>query len=229
MVTQVDNSTKRSIDWTLLERHFSSARLERYCEHQSADQAKAIDDYVYNLRLAGAMIPMLHVLEIALRNGIHNRLKTHYDKEDWWCEWINDPNFKNQNDKLTKTTKRLESEKARCTPNKIVAELDFGFWVSFFNEKYQAVLWKPLRQIFTQCPKRQRQRHKISKRLNAVRKLRNRVFHHEPLLWLNPDLEKQHQTGIEVIEWIDPKLKRWLQHHDHLPTMWLDHQWRNRQ
>ena len=83
MTQQIDNSIDQNADWTLLKRHFSSARLDRYYEHRSADQAKAIADYINKLRLAGAMIPMLHVLEIALRNGIHNCLRTHYGKEDW--------------------------------------------------------------------------------------------------------------------------------------------------
>ena len=215
-MTQTNTAITPNADWTLLELHLSSARLGRYHKHRSGDQTKAMGDYIHNLQLASAMIPMLHVLEIALRNGIHNHLKGHYKREDWWCKWANDSQFERQYDKLNTTRKRLKP----CTPDKLVAELNFGFWVTCFNTNYQDSLWKPLRSIFTRCPKEQRQRHEISTRLNAVRKLRNRVFHHEPLLWLSPDLGQQHQAGIEVIGWIDPKLKQWLQPHDHLPMMW---------
>lgn len=104
----------------------------------------------------------------------------------------------------------------------MLAELTFGFWTSLFNVQFQAVLWKDLRLVFARCPKPQRQRHNISAALNRIRDLRNRIFHHEPLLWLIPTLLEQHQTGVTVINWVDPELGQWLGNHDRLPAVWAD-------
>jgi len=78
-----------------------------------------------------------------------------------------------------------------------------------------------LRLVFPRCPKSQRQRHTVSSALNQIRELRNRVFHHEQLLWLTPALIDLHAKGVEVIGWLDPKLPPWLAGHDRLPATWL--------
>lgn len=56
--------------------------------------------------------------------------------------------------------------------------------------------------------------------MNQVRDLRNRVFHHEQLLWLNPALIDLHSKGIEVVGWLDPQLAQWLSQYDRLPATW---------
>lgn len=72
----------------------------------------------------------------------------------------------------------------------------------------------------TRCPKQQQQRHNISAALNQIRDLRNRVFHHEPLLLLTPTLLDQHTVCVTVINWGDPQLGQWLGNHDRLPVTW---------
>lgn len=104
--------------------------------------------------------------------------------------------------------------------DKIVAELALGFWSSLFNVHFQALLWKDLRLVFPRCPKLLRKRHTVSSALNLVRDLRNRVFHHEQLLWLTPSLIDLHAKGIEVLGWLDPQLPPWLSQYDRLPATW---------
>ena len=64
------------MDWTDLEKHFSAARLRRYLASCNGDEARAATAYVNNMLLAEAMMPMLNVLEVALKNGTHQRLTT---------------------------------------------------------------------------------------------------------------------------------------------------------
>ena len=61
------------MNWNDLEKHFSPARLGRYRAARGGDAEKAAADYSSNVLLSEAMMPMLNVLEIALRNGILNR------------------------------------------------------------------------------------------------------------------------------------------------------------
>ena len=208
------------MDWTDLEKHFSNARLGRYRASCGGDQVKAAQAYAHNLLLAEAMMPMLSVLEIALKNGIHRHLSTLYRRGDWWETWNGAPLFTRQLDEVVAARAKLQRRNEQTTPDKIIAELAFGFWSSLFNKSFQTVLWHELRLVFPRCPRHQRQRHTVSAALNQLRALRNRVFHHEQLLWLTPSLLDLHAKGVEVIGWLDPKLVPWLGGMDRLPMVW---------
>jgi hypothetical protein len=208
------------MDWSELEKHFSSARLGRYRASCHGDEVRAARAYINNLLLAEAMMPMLNVLEIALKNGIHRRLSAFYKRPVWWEAWSGRPGFEWQAREVAGAKAKLQRRAETATPDKIIAELAFGFWSSLFNVQFQAILWKELRLVFPRCPKPQRQRHTVSSALNQIRDLRNRVFHHEQLLWLAPTLIDLHSKGIEVISWLDPKLPPWLATYDRLPATW---------
>ncbi|MDQ1830087.1 hypothetical protein [Massilia scottii] len=131
-----------------------------------------------------------------------------------------DPAFARQTSEVTGAKDKLHRRGEIGTPDKIVAELAFGFWRSLFNGVYTTVVWKDLRLVFPRCPKALRKRQAVSSALNQMRDLRNRVFHHEPLIWLTPDLPDWHAKGMEVIGWIDPQLLLWLARFDPLPATW---------
>lgn len=208
------------MDWTDLEKHFSHARLGRYRASCGGDQFRAAEAYASNLLLAEAMMPMLSVLETALKNGIHRHLSILYQRGDWWETWSGVPIFARQLEEVAAARAKLQRRNEQGTADKIVAELAFGFWSSLFNKSFQTALWHELRLVFPRCPRHQRQRHTVSAALNQLRALRNRVFHHEQLLWLTPLLLDLHAKGVEVIGWLDPKLVPWLGGMDRLPMVW---------
>jgi hypothetical protein len=208
------------MDWNELEKHFSAARLGRYKKARGGDTVKAASDYTHNLLLSEAMLPTLNVLEISLRNGIHTHLTRLYNRPDWWESWVGNPKFSWQNKEVLKVKNSLLRRKEPQTPDKILAEMTFGFWTSLFNANLASILWKDLRLVFPRCPKNHRQRHNISKALNQIRDLRNRIFHHEPLLWLTPSLLDQHNLGTTVLNWVDPEITIWLGGNDRLPITW---------
>lgn len=212
------------MEWHQMERNFSSARIGRYRTARAGDRVLAAADYARNLRLAESMMPMLNVLEIGLRNAIHRRLTQLYRKEDWWREWSGRSDFARVLGSVNEAQSKLIARRERVTCDKVLAELTFGFWCSLFNASYQDELWKHLRLAFPACPRAERRRRTVSGALNQVRALRNRVFHHEPLLWLTPDLNEQHSKGVTVIAWVDPTLAAWLARHDRFPEMWSSQQ-----
>lgn len=96
--------------------------------------------------------------------------------------------------KLAEVGKPLEADR-------IVAELNFGFWSNLLNRPYeqQQVLWPTLlRAVFPYAPARFRNRPALSRRFNEIRQLRNRIFHHEPI-WDTPNLLQSHANIIEAI------------------------------
>lgn len=100
-----------------------------------------------------------------------------------------------------------------------MAELNFGFWVTLFNKAYEATLWKQLRLAFSHLPKPERQRGTVSAVVNAVRILRNRVYHNEPICWQLRTLQEQHAQTLQLIGWIEPQLLSWLSAIDRLPAV----------
>jgi len=203
-----------------MERNFSSARIGRYKVAREGNRALAVADYARNLRLAESMMPMLNVLEVGLRNALHARLTHLYQRDDWWVEWSGRPEFARVLRSLDEAKSKLKGRRERVIPDKVLAELTFGFWCTLFNASFQGELWKELRLAFPACPREERRRRTICGALNQVRGLRNRVFHHEPLLWLTPSLTEQHGRGVMIIGWIDPALAIWLARHDRFPNVW---------
>ncbi len=208
------------MEWTLLERHFSVPRLSRYKAARKGNVQLAAFDYLQNILLAESLLPMLNTLEIALRNGVHAQLANSHGRADWWGHWADDGGYIWQLSEIRKARAKVIHRQETPTPDKILAELHLGFWCSLFNARHQHHLWKDLRLVFPHCPKPLRQRRTISNALGQVRLLRNRVFHHEPLLWMQPELIKQHAIGIKLIDWLDPALRSWLAGHDRLPSLW---------
>lgn len=66
------------------------------------------------------------------------------------------------------------------------------------------MLWPVLLQsVFPYL--KNRKIHLIRKRLDRIRRLRNRVYHYEPI-WHWKDLVKQHDDIVQAISWIEPAL-----------------------
>ncbi|WP_455233658.1 Abi family protein [Geopseudomonas aromaticivorans] len=204
-------------NWSqVLEGTFSKPRLARYAANpRGADAAIA---YAHNMLLAEAIMPCLHVLEVALRNAVHNALRKKYSRPDWWEEAasLSDKDHR----EIKKTKEHIQGKGHALTPDKVVSELNFGFWVSLFNTRHETEFWKELRMAFPRCPKAKRQRKEISKALSTARDLRNRAAHHDALLWLSPDMRNQYLICIDIIGWIDPQLKPWLSQFDKFLQAW---------
>ena len=200
--------------WQTLEAKLSTPRMSRYLKHNKNEQSRAAEAYVHNMRIAESFVSIFHVLEVALRNGIQKEMAIEYRRQDWYEAWDNSGNADLQKlyNKITDAKRALASRKVKATPDNIVAELSFGFWTSLFNRASIHKLSKPLMRVFFSCPKNMRQPDKMRARLNKGRDLRNRCFHHEPLLW--QPLMDIHRDLLEIVKWIDRDLHAWAVSHD---------------
>ena len=99
----------------------------------------------------------------------------------------------------------LKYQNKKPSTGDIIAELNFGFWTSLFDVRYERIFWQKLiKDMFPSMPRRLRTRHTASARLNRIRKLRNRVFHYEPI-WHWADLQEQYREILETTHWISPE------------------------
>lgn len=188
-----------------LERVLSKERLSGYTTSKAnAYGCASITVYRWNTLLAESLYPSLQTIEIILRNALHAAISEHFGDS----EWIFNPKIL-QPKELIEATKQEELLK-RVGQNfvigKVIAELNFGFWTSLLDARYEMILWrsKIIKNTFPYMPGRERMRHNLSRHFNQIRKLRNRIFHYEPI-WHWQDLAEQHQKILLAIRWIEPQ------------------------
>lgn len=183
--------------------HFlSTPRFKIYLDNSGNDFDKAIQLYKLNIELSESFYPILSILEVSLRNAINQKLSEHF-KDPFW--------FKNNLPIdflpfVSEATQKLTKERKTITADKIVAELNFGFWNRLFSRNYTSILWKPLRVVFQNTPKKIRKRDTIADSLYRIRTLRNRIYHYEPIFGNLQEIDKIHSEMITFLTWLDKDL-----------------------
>ncbi|MDP3265615.1 MAG: hypothetical protein Q8M39_02175 [Sulfuricurvum sp.] len=166
------------------------------------------DEYCQNLLISkNAYIP-LSILEIALRNALDSYLSIKIGS-DWHLDITLLTHGAQK--KILEATDTLNNRKEAITKEKIIAELNFGFWVNLFQKPYQNHLrTKDLRQIFPNMPSKEKiilNREEIYKKLDHIRRFRNRIFHYEKVI------NKNHYDTIDeeiyfILEIFDSELAK---------------------
>ena len=127
----------------------------------------------------------------------------HEDELKEWCEASLPIDFLPF---VSEATQKLTRQRKTITADKIVAELNFGFWNRLFSRNYTSILWKPLRVIFQNTPKKQRQRDTIADSLYRIRTLRNRIYHYEPIFGNLQEIDEIHTEMLTFLNWLDKDL-----------------------
>ena len=207
-----------------LETALSHERLSTYLDAAGGDRERTIRLHAWNTAVSAAFYGPLQGLEVALRNAMHRRLAERYGPA-----WYDHPGAGLDRGAVGRTA-GARSELARDgrgdDPPRIVAALSFGFWVSLLGPggrteagrkaNYEMTLWRPaLRGAFAhRATLTRRQAHRP---LDALRILRNRVAHHEPIF--ARDLTADHERVLDVAGWISPAVRTWIEHHSRAPDV----------
>jgi hypothetical protein len=195
----------------------SSARLEPYLCATSRDLAKAIALYEHNQVLSEALYVPLQNLEVGLRN----RLQTLFCRE-YGLAWFHSGLLRKppQVRAVADACRKLDLAQKPMESGRVVAELSFGFWTGFFDSSYDQPLWhRYLRDVFPGAPLAQPLSRKLfSGRLEGIRRLRNRVFHHEAILRGN-QVERTYADITFVMDFLSPALMDWNRERDRFPRV----------
>ncbi|MGD9554818.1 MAG: hypothetical protein AB7D96_08700 [Arcobacteraceae bacterium] len=160
----------------------TNIRLQNYTD---------FEEYKQNLHNSEKYYILLSVFEVSLRNSID-----HYFKYKISKEWIDsDILHKDTKQKIIEAKKKILQRRENKTYDKIIAELPLGFWTSLFRKSYTNLIRiKDIKHIFPNIPTREQKlinRDILDKKLNRIRKFRNRVFHYERII------NKSEYTNIE--------------------------------
>ncbi|MDQ0304497.1 transposase InsO family protein [Ancylobacter polymorphus] len=93
------------------------------------------------------------------------------------------------------------------TPGRVVAALTFGYWTAMVGREYEDLWQRTLKDIARQEGGKGLTRKHFSKPLAPVRTLRNRIAHHEPILYL--DLPKHYYSLLQLTHWLSPVAAQW--------------------
>lgn len=176
-----------------------------------SNQVEAVARHGRNIALCEAFYPALHMLEVVMRNSIHNAFRHHFAAPDWYDQgWLTSGHLKLVNEAKAELTKRSKP----VTPDRVVAELSFGFWCGMFSgayETHQGAWPTLLKSVLPRVPKSWRTRPKIKQRVEAARDIRNRIFHHEPITQY-ADLRDRHRKLVELLGWFSPEARQHVEH-----------------
>jgi hypothetical protein len=192
-----------------LEAILSEARFARYVDWAMGDRQHALKLYSLNCQVSESFYTPLHFLEICLRNKISS-IATELPFGDPSLPWFDRPEFqlgRNQPKQVEKAKRDLHEEGKPLEPGRIFAALTFGYWTAFLGKDYDPHWQQGLNRIARRADGKGLRRKDLSEPLDRLRRLRNRVAHHEPILtW---DLRKHHDNNLLLLEWIAPRAAQW--------------------
>jgi hypothetical protein len=177
-------------------RFITSIRLENYND---------FDEYRANLLQSEKYYSLLSIFEISLRNSIDDYFKKKISRDWLSSDYLHNDTKKRVQEAKNKILRRREI----VTHDKIIAELPFGFWTSLFRKSYSNLIRiQDINGIFPNMPRKNVKlinRNILDKKLNHIRKFRNRVFHYERII---NKLEYKHieQDIFELLEYFDVEI-----------------------
>lgn len=195
---------------------FSATRVAPY--RVGADSQGTVARYCWNIALSEALYPSLSIFEVALRNRLDEAVAIHTGD----AEWLQHRPGLLQTSELDQVAKATEYLRRRGRPvnhRTLMPEVSFSFWTSLMSRPYEPILWPAmLRTAFPHAIRRELTRSNVATKLNTIRRLRNRVSHHEPI-WQLPALDADYASVVELTGWLSSNARALLATLDRFPAI----------
>lgn len=190
----------------------SAPRFATYLRATGHDRTHALTLYHWNLQVSAAFMIPLHVLEVALRNAVVDAIEAvHGGTWPWTQGFIR--SLPNPRPPAYNPTRDLSTcAVQQPTAGKVVAELKFAFWENMLTRRHQSRLWDAqFFRVFPDVPPgatADQRRSELRADVEAIRKLRNRIAHHEPIFprALQDDLNRI----LRCIQWRNTTTSLWV-------------------
>lgn len=206
----MDNNFKK------IQEAISRERLETF---EGTNDLETVSNYVWNAKLSESFYFVLSNLEVTLRNAIYNSYNLHYN-EPFFYLFVDNSNERYVKKKefhsrtcwkmLCGARHNLLMKNKPVTDSRLIAELNFGFWSQMIHTNHPKYknMWRYIfKDVFPHFPlniSNDKAIIMLGGTINQLRIFRNRLFHYEPIL--NYDLEKIHESIINITNWISPDI-----------------------
>ena len=170
--------------------------------------------YAWNAQVSAAMLAPLHLCEVVIRNAVSDAITAIYGANwPWSTTFVT--SLPNPPRGFNPTTDLIQARNNKATTGKVIPELKFVFWQTMFTSRFDVRIWNPhLRSVMPHLdPTKtlQQLRGLIYSELEQLRKLRNRIAHHEPIFTRN--LLDDFQKIQELIAFRCPITSGWMVQH----------------
>lgn len=194
----------------LIKKALSVERFESHRKTASESDSVVFQRYQWNAALCEHFYAPLRILEVVLRNAFNEAIagKAKPPDPNWLTtvpQWLRE----NERNDIVAAHDFLKERKRPITQARVVQEMSFGFWTSLLNSKYETLFHAIGAQVFPGMPRSARTRANASQRFEAIRALRNRIFHFRRI-WNRQDLQRDYNEILEAIEWVDVNARRLL-------------------
>lgn len=185
--------------------YLSPARLAPYAaDGVSADVA--LRRHAWNLRICESLYPTLQLLEVVLRNQVCAGMDAVVGAD--WMDGVGIAHSARCSEDLAQVRLSLQRRRPSFTRDDRIAALSLGFWCALHGPHYEQgrlCLHPPfptlIKKVYPGMPKSLHALHRIKSDLERLRRLRNRVFHHERILHWN-DLDAQVDLAQSYLDWM---------------------------
>ena len=163
----------------------SHERLKSHQRHSLETNTELLSTYMWNIALSEAIYPVLHNFEIAVRNSFYDAISRSFH-ENWLHEIDAEILLEKEVGIVKNAISSLNKNGKSISKDNLISELNLDFWISLSYSKYERPhkLYPKLfrdKDFFPNLPKTNRTRRTLSDRLTLIVKLRNQVFHHNPI------------------------------------------------
>lgn len=206
----------KPLDGLAIQAALSAPRLSTYLRATEGDMNRALELYGWNARMSSALMLPAHFAEVSTRNAVADALTAVYGPRWPWSASFagslpNPSRGYNQRGDLAMECRRTTTE------GKVIAELKFVFWQKMFTSRHDDRVWSS--QIQAQLPhaaeaRPDALRARVYADLEAIRTLRNRIAHHEPIF--TRDLSKDLTRLVNLVETRSTEVADWVRTMEHV-------------
>ncbi len=204
------------------DRWISRSRYLPYLRAANQDRGAAERLYRWNIDISNALFADIQHLEVCVRNMVDTVMREYEvaprvrtsPPAGWW---FNNEAYVSRFacELARREMERLkDSRQPQLVRDRVLAALSFGYWTELFGDTYETLWRNALHRAFGNAagPLKQQlgiQRKDVAQRLDRIRKVRNRIAHHEPIHQL--DLADVHSDILTLLRWISSDLESWVQ------------------
>lgn len=194
----------------------SPARMETYEKAMNVklnDKLAAIEMYIWNAQISGALLLPLHICEVVIRNAVSEVLILIYGQNWAWSTGF-ERSLPNPIQGYSPRKELQDARKTATSIDQVIPKLKFVFWQKMFTQRYDQRLWNAhLHQLMPNLDKTKATsvlRTEIYNSLDQLRFLRNRIAHHEPIF--TRDIHKDYHLILILIRYRCTITADWVEH-----------------
>jgi hypothetical protein len=188
----------------------STGRFTTYLRYAGGVDLRAWAAYAWNVRVAAELLQVFCHAEVALRNAVDRALSAAFGTAwPYTNAFVYTFGVQEQQEFLTargKLERRLKM--APLPTGDFVAGQTLAFWNGLLVTRYRARVWHTQFPLAFPGAVNGETYKTVRDAAEALRLLRNRIAHHEPLLSVN--VADAYANALQLVRWVSPEAADWI-------------------